>query len=105
MKLGQLSDRDSVLRAVREFDRLGKEEFLSKYGYRPAKEYFLLHEGRRYDSKAIAGVAIGYQFPAEGPLRADSFSGGEATVKRKLEQLGFEVIYLANGKTEEFEES
>jgi 5-methylcytosine-specific restriction protein A len=45
-----------------------------------------------YDSKAIAGVAYGYEFPDRGPLQADDFSGGEATVKARLEQLGFEVV-------------
>src|SRR5262249_21254342 len=46
---------------------------------------------RLYDSKAILGVAHGFAVPDEGPLRASDFSGGEATVKRRLEDLGFEV--------------
>ncbi len=36
--------------------------------------------GTDCDSKAIAGVAFGKQFPEQGPLTADSFSGGETTV-------------------------
>lgn len=44
-----------------------------------------------HDSKAIVGVARRYQFPSLGPLRSGDFSGGLATVKRKLDQLGFEV--------------
>ena len=50
--------------------------------------YFVLHNGKRYDSKALAGVAVGKQFPTSGPLAATDFSGGEATVKAKLEQTG-----------------
>lgn len=49
---------------------------------------------RLYDSKAIVGAAFGYQFPDRGPLDAAAFSGGEATVKRKLEELGFEVVVV-----------
>jgi hypothetical protein len=39
-------------------------------------------------------VALGYQFPDLGPLTRDEFSGGENTVQRKLEELGFEVQAL-----------
>lgn len=91
MTLSALTDRDAVLRALAEYDELGRESFLTKYGYGPAKAYFLVHNGKRYDSKAIAGVAVGIEYPANGPLKAADFSGGEATVRAKLEQLGFEV--------------
>jgi hypothetical protein len=64
---------------------------LAKYGCRAARSYFLVHEGRQYSSKAIAGAAHGYLTATSGPLRADEFSGGERTVARKLKQLGFEV--------------
>jgi hypothetical protein len=52
----------------------------------------VVHDGKRYDSKAVAGVAHGKQFPTEGPLASSDFSGGDTTVKAKLEQLGFEVV-------------
>jgi len=51
-------------------------------------------DGRLYDSKAIVGAAHGYEFPLAGPLRTGDFSGGEATVTRKLEELGFTVRRL-----------
>ena len=53
--------------------------------------FFLVHEGRRYDSKAIVGVAFGYQFPDRGPLKSSQFSGGQRTVERVLVDLGFMV--------------
>ncbi|WP_220505462.1 HNH endonuclease [Microbispora sp. H10830] len=86
-----LSDlrRDMVLAAIEEFDKLGREEFLEKYGYREARGYFLTYQGRRYDSKAIAGVA--HRGVAGRPLRASEFSGGAATVARTLADLGFTV--------------
>jgi 5-methylcytosine-specific restriction protein A len=96
MSLSELTDPDAVRRAIAEFDALGREAFLQKYRFRPARSYFLIHETRRYDSKAIAGVAVGIQRPDLLPLKSADFSGGEATVRKKLQQLGFEVAKDAN---------
>ncbi|WP_157963817.1 hypothetical protein [Actinocorallia populi] len=68
----------AVHAALREFDELGREAFLAKYRFRRARKFFILHEGREYDSKAIAGAAHGH-LPGAAPLRASEFSGGEAT--------------------------
>lgn len=81
--------REMVLAAIAEFDQLGRDAFLKLYGYRPAIDYFLVHGGRRYDSKAIAGVA--HRGVGGRPLRPDEFSGGNATVARVLGDLGFEM--------------
>lgn len=82
---------EGVVRAVAEFDRMGREAFLAQYGYRKARGYFLIYDGRRYDSKAVVGVAHGYDRPDDGPLQPHEFSGGDATVARLLESLGFDV--------------
>jgi putative restriction endonuclease len=92
VSLAELTDPNAVLRALEEFDRLGPDQFLKIYGFRPARNYFLRYGGRDYDSKAIAGVAHGIQHRGGQPLPASAFSGGEATVARKLRSLGFEVI-------------
>jgi len=94
MTLGSLTSRAAVLQAIAEFDSLGQSAFLGKYGFGPAHRYFIVHNDRLYDSKAIAGVGYGYQFPAQGPLQAGDFSGGDRTVREKLEELGFEVKVL-----------
>ncbi len=86
-----IRNRESILKAIEECDRLGRDGFLEHYGYGRARNYFLVHEGRQYDSKAIAGVAYGYENPTEGPMTAEDFSGGAATVQDWLEELGFEV--------------
>ncbi|AHH93597.1 HNH endonuclease [Kutzneria albida] len=81
--------REAVLEAIGECRRLGRLEFLAKYRFGVARSYFLVHEGERYDSKAIVGVAHGY---ATGQFwRPADFSGGEATVARLLERLGYIV--------------
>ena len=82
---------DGVERALTEFDRLGRDAFLAEHGFGKARDYFLIRGERRYDSKAIVGVAHGYDRPDLGPLPWQDFTGGEATVGRLLESLGFEV--------------
>jgi len=87
-----LSDitRDAVLEAIAEYDRLGQDGFLERYRFDRARQYLLVHDGRRYDSKAIVGAAHGF-LPEERSLTASEFSGGEATVGRLLRRLGFTV--------------
>jgi 5-methylcytosine-specific restriction protein A len=80
-----------VNRAIEEYDRLGQVAFLQHYGFHPARTYFLVHDGREYDSEAIVGAAHGYDQPTLGPLKASAFSGGEKTVATRLRQLGFVV--------------
>ncbi|MXX88668.1 MAG: hypothetical protein F4Y68_05380 [Boseongicola sp. SB0665_bin_10] len=82
---------EGVERSIAEFDRLKRDAFLDKYGFGRARGYFLVRGERRYDSKAIIGVAHGYDRPDLGPLGPQDFSGGESTVARHLESLGFGV--------------
>jgi 5-methylcytosine-specific restriction protein A len=78
----------SVNQAIEEFKQLKRKAFLKKYGFGQARGYMLAQDGVAFDSKAIAGAAHGY-LPGQQPLTAKAFSGGEATVKKKLEDLGF----------------
>jgi 5-methylcytosine-specific restriction enzyme A len=89
MALSEIT-RDAVLEAIREYDRLGQDGFLERYGFDRARRYVLVHDGKRYDSKAIVSAAHGF-LPAERPLTAGEFSGGQATVGRLLRRLGFAV--------------
>jgi hypothetical protein len=91
MAFSDITSRQAVLDAIAEYDRLGQAAFLDKYGYGEARYYLLEHDGRVYDSKAIVGVAHGYQFPDAGPLRAKDFCGGYATVEALLKRLRFDV--------------
>src|SRR6266478_2064250 len=81
----------SVVKAIEEFDRLGRDSFLKKYGFGRARSYVLQKDGHSYDSKAIAGAAHGY-LPGHVALKPKQFSGGEATVRRTLKGLGFIVV-------------
>jgi len=91
MSLTEITDPKAVRAAIIEYDRIGEKAFLSKYGFGRARAYFLVADGKEYPSKAIAGVAHKYQFPKTGPLSSADFVGGYATVKPKLESLGFKI--------------
>lgn len=80
-----------------EYDELGADEFLSRYGFAPARTYRVAEHGRQYDSKAIVGVAHGY---ATGQFwTASDFSGGQQTVVKALEALGFTMAPATGEET------
>lgn len=89
MALGDIT-RDGVLTAIREHDRIGEQAYFKKYGFEAATKYWLVHDGRRYASKAIANVAqaLGMKRRYSHDIR---IGGGEQTVVRRLRELGFEV--------------
>lgn len=90
MALADIRSRQSVLSAIAQFDQLGRDPFLENYGFGRSRSYFLRHNGKLYDSKAVIGAAHSFEFGS--PLTPDQFSGGDRTVKRKLEDLGFKVV-------------
>ncbi|MFI1365757.1 HNH endonuclease [Streptomyces griseochromogenes] len=83
--------RIEVSKAIEEYDRLGRDAFLRRYGFGRARRYLLLCGGRHYDSKAIVGAAHGY-VPGLQPLAAGEFSGGAAHAVSLLRGLGFTVL-------------
>ena len=98
MALGRLTT-GAVLAAVQEFDALGREDFLRKYGFGRATQYALYVEGREYDPKAVAGVAYGVDHPDEGPLPNTAFSGGLALIPA-YQDTGFQVLRRETSPTE-----
>lgn len=89
MALTDISSGD-VIAAIQEFDELGRDAFLGKYGMGEARSYVLHYNGREYDSKAILAAAHGHH-PGLEPLRASEFSGGDQGTARYLRRLGFVV--------------
>ena len=102
-KLSRLQSSIAVQAALNEFVSLGQAKFLEKYGFNKSTDFIVKDpvSGAWCDSKAIAGVAFGKQYPDEGPLMASEFSGGEATVVPKLRSLGFEVVKREDWTAEE----
>ncbi len=91
-------NREAVLRAISEFDRLGRTEFLQTYGFGQSRSYFLRHESKDYDSKAIVGVAHGFVGDGHKTLSSTEFTGGDATVAQALRNLGFEVRFARRAR-------
>jgi len=81
--------RRDVLRAIREYDRLGPEQFFSEHGFAPTTTYELLWDKRRYPPKAVLGAA--YEF-ATGQQLGWRLRGWEKTgAVRVLGKLGFSI--------------
>ena len=73
-RLRDLTDRRAVDDTLREFDEIGRDAFLEKYGFGEAREYFVVTDQGRYDSKA-AFAAAWHREHGESLMPAQ-FSGG-----------------------------
>jgi hypothetical protein len=69
-------NRADVLRAIKEYDRLGPERFFSEHGFAPTTTYELAWDERRYPPKAILGTA--YEFATGHRLPLTSRAGRQA---------------------------
>jgi hypothetical protein len=85
---------DAVLRAIREYDELGRRAFRAKYGFKKPTRRMLVHDGREYDPNAVLAAAHGFQYPHKGPLPANC-SGWDQTT-RTLAALGFRMTEMAS---------
>jgi hypothetical protein len=81
--------RDEVVRAIKEYDRLGPERFYSEHGFGPTTTYDLIWEKRPYPPKAVLGTA--YQFASGERLASGDFEGGKSGAVGVLEKLGFDI--------------
>jgi hypothetical protein len=81
--------RRDVLRAIREYDRLGPEQFFSQHGFAPTTTYELLSGDRRYPPKAVLGTA--YEFATGQLLGSGDFEGGKTGAVSVLGKLGFRI--------------
>ncbi len=76
--------REDVLTALREYDRLGAEQFFSQHGYGPSRTYELIWDERHYPHKAILGTA--YEIATGLRLAPGDFEGGKAGAVRGAQQ-------------------
>jgi hypothetical protein len=81
-----------VLRAIKEYDRLGPQQFFAEYGFAPTTTYELVWDDRRYPPKAILGTA--YEFATGQRLASGDFEGGRTGAVRVLGKLGFTVQHM-----------
>lgn len=88
MDKGAIS-RDDILKTLREYDDVGAERFLDLYHFKPARKFLILHDGKEYDSKAVAGVA--HKHSQGRALTWDEFSGGYGHAVDWLKREGFRI--------------
>ena len=81
--------RDDVVRAIREYDRLGPEQFFADHGFGPTTTYDLVWDEHRYPPKAILGTA--YELATGERLASTDFEGGKSGAVAVLGKLGFDV--------------
>jgi len=90
--------RQHVLAAIHEYDEIGQDEFLSRYGFAPSTDYVLRHGNNSYDSKAIVGAALGHATGTPGTAAELSGKAGATKVLRNLE---FDVLSPAKAASAE----
>ena len=78
-----------VVRAIKEYDRLGPDAFFSRHGFAPTTTYDPVWDDRRYPPKAILGTA--YEFATGQRLASGDFEGGKTGAVAVLSKLGFTV--------------
>jgi hypothetical protein len=81
--------RSEVLRAIKEYDRIGPERFFSEHGFAPTTTYELAWEERLYPPKGISGTT--YEFATGERLSSADFEGGKTGAVKVLGQLGFTI--------------
>jgi hypothetical protein len=81
--------RTHVLRAMKQYDRLGPKAFFSEHGFAPTTTYDLVWDKRSYPPKAILGTA--YEFATGQRLASGDFEGGKTGAVAVLGKLGFTV--------------
>ena len=81
--------RADVLRALREYDRLGAERFFAKHGFAPTTTYEPVWDERRYPPKAILGTA--YEIATGLRLASGDFEGGKTGAVKVLGERGFTI--------------
>jgi len=80
---------EHVLLALEEYDRIGADEFLDRYGFDADGANELVHSSSTYDSMAVLGVA---HLRATGELAPrEDFAGGSASAAQVLRTLGFDT--------------
>jgi hypothetical protein len=88
-------DASALLAAIQEFNDLGRDKFLKKYGFSRSSKFYLIHEQRIYDTKALVGAA--YRHATGRKLTYDKFAGGAQT-KAVLEGIMKQEVRFSRSK-------
>jgi hypothetical protein len=90
-------DVHAVEQAVAEFDRIGRDAFMAKYGFADRNiTYEVEVGGQNYPSKAIFGAA--FAFMPDGTARDSGTCDGKEA-REHLERLGFRIVDRRAGQS------
>jgi hypothetical protein len=82
--------RQHVLAAISEYDEVGQDAFLGRYGFAPSREHVVRHANQSYDSKALLGASVGY---ATGTAATPAeFTSSKTAAAKVLRDLDFDVL-------------
>lgn len=90
MALSPQLDRPSILKAMAEFDSVGRDTFLAQHHLERSKRLFIEHDGKLYDFKALICVANALAEPT-AELLDISDPSMSASARARLHLLGFRV--------------
>ncbi|MFJ6705745.1 MULTISPECIES: HNH endonuclease [unclassified Streptomyces] len=88
MTRGEIS-REAVLDTLAEYDEAGRDTFLAAHDFDRANQFYLQHDEKLYDAKAVLNVAHKHQ---HGILPEPVISGGRDHANRMLARLGFVIV-------------
>ena len=83
--------REAVEAVIAEYDQIGRDALLQRYGFSDAQAPAFEYEGQSYDSRAVIAAAWRHLGPGEAPFDPDEAARDERTVARALKQLGFDI--------------
>ncbi len=69
---------DHLVKAIEEFRKIGRADFLKRYGFSRSSKYYLRHEGQIYDTKSLLAAAYFHAFQRR--VTKDKFGGGSQTL-------------------------
>ncbi len=84
-----LTDHSAISQAFDEFDKLGRELFLIRYGFKEVNESFVVARSGRYDTRALFAAA--YEHQTGDALSARQISGFAAAATQ-FTALGYVVV-------------
>lgn len=91
----QRPDREAIMKAISELDRIGRSAFMERYGFADRNlTYEAEHAGKCYPSKAIFGAAFGFM-PGGKARNSAQCNGTEA--REHLKKLGFKIVGAKTG--------
>jgi len=93
LKRIQLITKDQIDGVLAEWDEVGREEFLRRFGTNQARKFYIRREGKRYDAMPVLLAALQKD---SKPIEIDtiSFPQDSKHIRDPLIEKGFEVLSM-----------